>query len=100
MSVAGTYDCVTRTPLGDQPSTFTVKAEGDRFTGRNEGALGSMEVENGTIEGNRLTWTMQMTAPMPMSLDCDAVIEGDKLTGNVRAGAFGNMPMTGTRTGG
>jgi hypothetical protein len=97
MPVEGKYDCVTRTPLGDQPSTFTVTVEGDRFSGVNEGPLGTMEIEDGRVDGNRLTWTMRMTTPMPMSLDCDATIDGDKLTGNVRAGAFGNMPMTGTR---
>lgn len=97
MSVEGTYDCVTKTPMGELPSKFTVKVDGDRFTGVNEGTLGTMDVENGRVEGNRLTWTMQLTNPMPMSLDCDAVIEGDTLTGNVRTATFGNMPMTGTR---
>ena len=100
MSVEGTYDCVTKSPLGDLPSKFTVKVQGDSFTGMNEGNLGTMEVENGKVNGNKLTWTMQMTNPMPMMLECDATIEGDKLTGNVQAGAFGNMPMSGTRVNG
>ncbi|MET0252156.1 MAG: hypothetical protein ABW203_08270 [Novosphingobium sp.] len=99
MSVAGTYDCVTRTPLGEQKSLFTVRIDGDGFTGLNEGTLGSMEISDGRIDGNRLDWTMQMTSPMPMMLVCDAVIEGDTLTGNVKAGGFGTMPMNGTRIG-
>jgi len=40
---------------------------------------------------------MNMTVPMPMTLDCEATIEGDALTGNVNAGAFGAMPVSGTR---
>lgn len=99
MSVAGTYDCVTKTPMGDQKSTFTVVDNGDgTFSGLNAGAMGSMEVEEGKVDGNSLTWKMKMTVPMPMTLEGSAAIEGDALTGSVNAGAFGSMAMSGTRT--
>jgi len=98
MSVSGTYDCVTKTPMGDQKSKFTINAEGDTFTGQQAGAMGSMDVVDGKVNGNQLTWKMNMTVPMPMTLECDATIDGDTLTGNVKAGAFGTMPMTGTRS--
>src|SRR5687768_3437409 len=97
MSVAGTYDCLTKTPMGDQKSKFTVNVNGDSFTGENAGQLGTMAVEEGKVDGNKLTWKMNMTVPMPMTLDCEATIDGDQLTGKVNAGAFGSMPMTGTR---
>ena len=100
MSVAGTYDCVTKTPMGDQKSTFTVvpSDDGTTFTGMNAGTLGSMEVKDGKIDGNTLTWKMDMTVPMPMTLDGTATVDGDQLTGSVNAGAFGAMAMTGQRT--
>ena len=63
------------------------------------GMGGSMDAENGTISGNTLRWTAKMTAPMPMTLECEAVIDGDALTGTIKAGAFGSMAMTGTRQG-
>jgi len=99
MSVAGTYDCVTKTPMGDQTSKFTVTPDGDSFTGLNAGGMGSMDVEDGKVDGNRITWKMKMTVPMPMTLEGDATIDGDTLTGTVKAGAFGAFPMTGTRAG-
>ncbi len=99
MSVAGTYDCVTKTPMGDQTSKFTVNLDGDSFTGINAGGMGSMDVEDGKVDGNRITWKMKMTVPMPMTLEGDATIDGDTLTGTVKAGAFGAFPMTGTRAG-
>lgn len=99
MSVAGTYDCLTKTPMGDQKSTFTVVDNGDgTFSGQNAGAMGSMTVEDGKIDGNTLTWKMNMTVPMPMTLEGNATVEGDALTGTVNAGAFGAMAMTGTRS--
>ena len=83
--------------MGDQTSKFTVTVNGDSFTGSNAGGMGSMDVEDGKVDGNRLTWKMKMTVPMPMTLDGDVTIDGDTLTGSVKAGAFGTFPMTGTR---
>lgn len=99
MSVAGTYDCVTKTPMGDQKSKFTVTVDGDSFTGQNAGAMGTMDVVDGKVDGNTLTWTMNMTVPMPMKLEATATIDGDALTGTINAGAFGAMPMMGVRAG-
>lgn len=100
MSLSGNYECVTKTPMGDQKSNFTLVDNGDgTFTGTNAGAMGSMEVEDGKIDGNTLTWKMKMTVPMPMTLEGTATIDGDALTGSVNAGAFGSMAMSGTRVG-
>lgn len=99
MSVAGTYECVTKTPMGDQKSEVTINVDGDTFTGSNVGAMGSMELENGKVDGNTLTWSMKMTVPMPMTLEGTATVDGDVLTGSVKAGAFGTFPMNGTRKG-
>ncbi|MDE8652621.1 hypothetical protein [Novosphingobium album (ex Liu et al. 2023)] len=100
MSVAGTYECITKTPLGDQNGLFTVvPGEGDSFTGSIAGDLGTMAVENGTIAGNALSWKMKMTVPMPIDLECTATVDGDRLTGEVKAGMFGTMQLTGIRKG-
>ena len=97
MSIAGTYECVTKTPMGDQKSEVTINVDGDTFTGSNVGAMGSMELENGKVDGNTLTWSMKMTVPMPMTLEGEATVDGDTITGGVKAGAFGTFPMSGTR---
>lgn len=96
-TVDGAYDCITKTPMGDQSSVFTVVSTGDRFNGTNAGPLGSLDVKDGKVDGNRLSWKMEMVIPMPMTLDCEAVVEGDTLTGTIQAGAFGAMAMKGTR---
>lgn len=99
MSIAGTYECITKTPMGDQKSEFTIEVHGDTFTGKNAGAMGSMDLENGKIDGNKLTWSMKMTVPMPMTLEGEATVDGDTITGGVKAGAFGTFAMSGTRKG-
>jgi hypothetical protein len=100
MSVAGTYDIVTKTPMGDQKGTFTVNVNGDGFTGSvSSPMMGSMEVSDGKVDGNRLTWKMEMKVPMPMTLEGDATVAGDAISGSVKAGAFGSMALSGTRAG-
>ena len=97
MSVAGTYDCVIKSPMGDQKGKFTVNVDGDGFTGNVSSPMGSMDVIGGKVSGNKLAWKMKMTVPMPLDLDAEATVDGDVLTGSVKAGAFGSMAMTGTR---
>ena len=95
----GAYECVTKSPMGDQKSTLTVKTDGDSWTGTNAGAMGALDVKNGKVDGNTLTWDMDMVVPMPMTLNCKATVEGDTLNGTIKAGAFGEMAMTGTKAG-
>ena len=57
MSVAGTYDTVVKSPMGDQKGTFTVVPgdDGNSFTGSMAGGMGSMDVVDGTVDGNTLS---------------------------------------------
>ena len=99
-NVAGSWNCVVKSPMGEQQSVMTVNDNGDgTWSGTNAGAMGSLDCNNGKIDGNTLTWTMDMKVPMPMLLECDATIDGDSLTGGVKAGMFGTSPMTGKRAG-
>lgn len=95
--VDGEWDIVTRTPMGEQKSVLAVKSNGDSFTGSNVGTLGSLDVIDGKVDGNRLTWKMEMKMPFPITLDCAATVTGDNIEGGVTAGAFGTSPMSGTR---
>lgn len=97
MSVAGTYDVVTKTPMGDQKGTFTVNVDGDSFTGSVAGPMGDMEVKDGKVDGNNLSWKMDMKVPMPMELTCTATVDGDSISGKIDTGAFGSMDIAGTR---
>lgn len=99
MSVAGVYDIVTKSPMGDQKSVLTLTVDGDTVTGTNAGAMGALTIEEGKVDGNTVTWVSNMTVPMPMKLEATATVDGDTITGSVKAGAFGEMAMSGTRQG-
>jgi hypothetical protein len=98
-NVDGAWDCTIKSPLGDQNAVLTVQSDGNSFTGTMSGALGALDVEDGVVDGDTLKWKMNIKVPMPMTLDCEATVNGDALTGSAGAGAFGSFPITGTRQG-
>lgn len=96
-NVDGQWDCVTKTPMGEQQSVFTVVTDGGTFTGSNAGPMGTLDVVDGTVDGNNLAWKMELKVPMAMVMDATATVDGDTLVGTIKLGAFGIAPMTGTR---
>lgn len=97
--VDGQWDCTAQTPMGPQNWVLTVKSDGDSFTGSNSGDLGTMDIDDGRVDGNTLHWSMDITKPMAMKLHASATVEGDTLAGEIKLGAFGTAPIKGTRKG-
>ena len=96
-AVDGDWDVTIKSPMGDQKAVLTVKRDGGSFSGQMSGGLGSMDIANGTVDGDTLSWGMDITVPMPMHLNATATVSGDAMTGEVKAGAFGSMGLSGTR---
>jgi hypothetical protein len=96
-AVDGDWDVTIKSPMGDQKAVLSITSDGASFSGKMAGGLGAMDIPSGTVDGNTLSWKMDMTVPMPMTLDCTATVDGDAVTGQVVAGAFGAMGLSGTR---
>ncbi len=86
-------------PLGIQKGVLTVKlaSSGASFTGTYSSEETEVNVEDGKVAGDALTWKMNVTVPMPMTLNCAATVTGDTMTGTVKVEAFGSYPFTGSR---
>ncbi|MFO1013876.1 MAG: hypothetical protein U1E50_08935 [Caulobacteraceae bacterium] len=97
MSVDGAWTVTVSTPRGDQVSTLTIQSDGAAFTATMAGQRGTSEIKDGKINGANLSWTNQITSPMPMTLSYKAVVEGDGMTGSVQLGSFGSAPLKGVR---
>ncbi|HEY1876260.1 MAG TPA: hypothetical protein VGG66_02280 [Rhizomicrobium sp.] len=98
MAVDGKWEIVINSPLGAQKASLDIKTVGNVLTGTLQEAQGSGPLENGKVEGNMLTWSAKITNPMPLTLDFAGTVEGDKLSGSVKAGSFGSFPFTGSRS--
>ncbi|CAN7222083.1 hypothetical protein LJR219_000767 [Phenylobacterium sp. LjRoot219] len=96
MSADGNWKITISTPMGPQEVTASITTQGDSFTGKSESAMGSQEI-SGKVAGDTLTWQAEITKPMPLTLDFEAKVDGDKMTGTVKLGAFGNAPLNGHR---
>lgn len=98
MAVEGSWDCLMKTRAGPQEFVLTIERDGDTFTGTNVGPNGNVDINDGKIDGDTLTWTMTITKPLPLKLRGNATVDGDSLSGIVDGGVLaGKMELTGTR---
>ena len=72
MSVDGNWNITVNSPMGAQPSSLSLKADGGTLTGTQSAQGNTADIANGKVDG-------------------------DTLNGNVKAGAFGSFPFTGSR---
>jgi hypothetical protein len=97
MAVDGKWEIVINSPMGAQKATLELATSGGGLTGIQTAAQGSGPLENGKVDGDAVSWSAKITSPMPLTLDFSGTVEGDKMSGSVKAGAFGSFPFTGSR---
>ena len=98
MAADGTWKLVVNTPMGAQESTLVISSSGAQLTGTQSAGSGEgRPIDEGTVDGDDITWKASITKPMPMTLEFSGTVDGDKLTGQVKLGMFGSAPFTGTR---
>lgn len=97
MSAAGTWNITTNTPMGAQKGVLTLEVDGNNLTGNMSGAQGSIDLENGQVDGDSVSWHAKITQPMPMTLEFSGTIDGDSISGSVKLGAFGTATFSGER---
>jgi hypothetical protein len=96
MSADGTWKITISTPMGPQEVTAAITTSGDTFTGKTQGPMGDQEI-SGKVAGDTLTWSADITKPMPLTLEFEVKVEGDAMTGAAKLGPFGNAPVKGVR---
>jgi hypothetical protein len=97
MAIDGKWEVTINSPMGAQKATLDLKADGNALTGTQTAMAGTQPVTGGKIDGNNLSWSASITSPMPMTLEFTGTLDGDKLSGSVKAGAFGSFPFSGGR---
>ncbi len=97
MSADGTWNTTMNTPMGAQNATLTLTSDGNSLTGKMSSPQGDLDIQDGTIDGDNLSWKADITSPMAMTLEFSAKVAGDEISGDVKLGAFGNASFSGTR---
>ena len=76
MSADGIWNCKINSPMGSQEGKMTLVTDGESLSGKMEGPQGTQEFEGGSVAGGNLSWKMEMTSPMPMTLEVSASVDG------------------------
>ncbi|MCY4214313.1 MAG: hypothetical protein OXF68_11890 [Gammaproteobacteria bacterium] len=97
MSADGTWNITTNTPMGAQKGTLELATDGGALSGKMSGQQGEIELKDGVVDGNSVSWKADITSPMAMTLEFSGTLDGDSISGNVKLGAFGNASFSGTR---
>jgi len=85
MSATGTWRITAQTPVGERTSTVEL-TETD---GRLEGRMTDPEqapIYDGRVKGGEVEWHVDITQPMALKLHATGTLDGDTITGKIKAG--------------
>lgn len=96
MSVEGTWQITAQTPMGEQQSTIELAESDGALTGRMT-APEESAIYDGSTSGDEVTWRVDITRPMALKLHVTATVDGDSMSGKIKAGIFPAAPFTAQR---
>ena len=97
MTYTGSWNIVMKTPMGDREVVLNLTQDGEALSGEAVADGNSEPIQNGKIESGHAKFDMDLTSPMPITLNFDLEANGDEIGGSVKLGMFGNSTVTGTR---
>ena len=97
MSADGTWSITVNSPLGEQESTVELRSEGTALTGEQSGDGQSGPIYDGKVDGDRVSWKVDVTRPMSLTIHFEGSVDGDSISGSAKAGMFPKMKFSGSR---
>ena len=97
MSKEALWHITIDTPVGQQTGSLALSLNDTVCSGRLFGEAGELTLHNGTVHNNDLSWQLQLSRPIPMTIECRAQITGNTIQGTATVAAFGDITFTGTR---
>jgi hypothetical protein len=94
--VQGKWNITIKTPMGDKSGVLDLKIEGTTLTGSLSDAEHYAAISDGKVEGNKLSWSANITKPMRISFKFTATVEADRISGAAKH-LLGKATFTGTR---
>lgn len=95
--IAGAWTVSTETPQGKTETALNITKSGDSYSGRVSGGRLTQPVDLTKVEldGNALKYTYSFTVGIgqSISVEVEAIVEGDTFKGTATAGQFGSFPV-------
>ncbi len=96
--VDGVWKATFDTPIGEQHYTYTFKADGEKLTGTAKNDMGEAKVEDGTIKGNVITFTENLSFQgQTIPIKYTGKLEGDTINFTRQVGDFGTEQIVAKR---
>ena len=99
VSLEGNWTLTIKSPTGPMASTLMLERRGDVLTGTQSGQGTTSPISDIRLQGSNLSWINEVTKPMKLKLEFSGVLEGNTLSGKVKAGFMGSYPFTGVKEG-
>ena len=97
MSTEEYWRITVDTPVGQQSGSLALSMGDTICSGRLFSEAGELTLQNGTVQKDELRWQLQLSRPIPMTIECLAQIKGNRIQGTAKVAAFGDITFTGTR---
>ena len=97
MSIDGNWNLSISSAQGSQQASLKVKEDNGTLTGEMNGSLGMHPLQNGAINGNDVSWDIDIAQPQ-LHIEFSGSVEGDSISGTVNMGQFGNGSFSGQRS--
>jgi len=96
--VAGTWTMTVNGPQGAMTSTLTMTQTGDALDGQIISQFGNAAISDGRVSGRNVSWIASFQiGGERTTVNFEAEVDGNRMTGRVRAGESGTMTFTAER---
>lgn len=98
VTVTGTWDVVIEAGGERIAGTMTLAQEGASFSGTMTLEMGTVQIADGSVSGNRITFSLVMTmGGQQMTMEASGTVEGDRASGS-GDGPMGSFRWTATKS--
>lgn len=97
MTVVGDWNLTINAGPTPETATLTFAEDAGAVRGRMSSRQGAGELLDVDVAGQRVTFKVAITQPLPMTLEFTGTIDDTDMFGEVKLGAFGTGTWTATR---
>lgn len=96
-SIEGDWSITIKAPTGAMNTTLSLERKDGVLTGSQSGEGTSSPITDAKLEGDTISWVNHTGKPMKLKCEFRAVIDGNQMTGKMKAGFMGSYSFTGVK---
>lgn len=90
VDVTGTWDAAVKSPDGETAFTLVLKQSGSQITGELKSEMGTASIEDGTVSGNSITFTVSLDiGGQNVEMSFSGTVEENTIEGTIDMGPMG-----------